>query len=102
MLSRTTKEIIQRLKKTFLSLDICFQKLYLEFDNDKFKNKDPIFGINKLCLDNLSNNIQEKAINVFPIHVIKLHQKQIVDNFIKNNDKKSLITIFTRDFINIT
>lgn len=81
--------------------NICIQKLYLEFDNDKFKNNDSIFGIDKSCLNYLSKKINENAINIFPLHVIKLHQKLICDKFIKNNDKKSLITIFIRQFMNI-
>jgi hypothetical protein len=111
-LDENNKKIIFRNNDNFSKLlnntilkrnNILINELFLEFDNDKFKNKDPIFGIKKSSLDNILSKISNPlAINVTPIQVIKLHQKQLTDNFIKNNDKKNLITLFIRDFVNIT
>lgn len=103
---KNSDNISKLLNNTILNKNnIVIKELFLEFDNNKFKNKDPIFGISKSSFDNIIPRISKSTrnvINVYPIEVIKLHQKQLADKFIKNNDKKNLITLFTREFKNIT
>ena len=81
---------------------IIIKDLFLEFNNNEFINKDPIYGINKKELKNIKTiiNNPNMACNVLPIHVLKIHHNRLIKNFVKKKDKKNLNILFKREFSN--